>query len=62
MMNLTTFHGRATIKMFVWGVTYIFIIARQMIIGGVTMETTMKIVIKRKVLREMIAMIKTISY
>jgi hypothetical protein len=33
-----------------------------MIIGGIIMEIMMKIVIKRKVLREMIAMIKTISY
>jgi hypothetical protein len=61
-MNLTIFHGRATIKMFVWGVTYIFIVRREMIVGGMTIETTMKIVIKRKVLREMIAMMKTMSH
>jgi hypothetical protein len=65
MMNLTiSFHGRATIKMFVWGTMYIFIVAREMIVRGMTMETTMKmmIVIKRKVLRKMIAMMKTMSH
>jgi hypothetical protein len=50
--------------MFVLSIIYIFIIAREMIIRGMTIETTTKIiiVIKRKVLRKMIAMIKTISY
>jgi len=43
---------------------YIFIIAREMIVRGMAIETTIKmmIVIKRKVLRKIIAMIKTISY
>jgi hypothetical protein len=43
---------------------YIFIIAREMIIRGMIIETTIKmiIVIKRKVLRKIIIMIKTMSH
>jgi hypothetical protein len=41
---------------------YIFIVVREMIIKGIVIETTIKIVIKRKVLREIIAIMKTISY
>jgi len=43
---------------------YIFIAAREMIVRGMTIETTIKIiiVIKRKVLRKMISMMKTMSH
>jgi hypothetical protein len=41
---------------------YIFIVTREIIIGGIAIETTIKIVIKRKVLREIIAIIKTMSH
>jgi hypothetical protein len=43
---------------------YIFIAAREMIVRGMTIETTIKmiIVIKRKVLRKIISMMKTMSY
>jgi len=65
MMNLTiAFHRRAMIRMFVWGTTYIFMVAREMFARGVTMEMAMEImvVIKRKMLRKMIAMTKTMSH
>jgi hypothetical protein len=60
-------HGRATIRNFVRGTMYIFMVAREMIVRGMTMETmetTIKImmVITRKVLRKMIAIMKTISH
>jgi len=64
-MNLTiAFYKRATIKVFVWGIIYIFIAAREMIMRGITIKTTIKIiiVIKRKVLRKIISIIKTISH
>jgi hypothetical protein len=50
--------------MFVLGIIYIFIIAREIIIRGMIIKTTTKIiiVIKRKVLKKIIAIIKTISH
>jgi len=50
------------------GTTYIFIVVREPIVRGIAMEMAietaieMTIVIKRKVLRKMIAMIETMSY
>ena len=50
--------------MFVPGTTYIFIVAKETFAKGVTIEMTMKIivVIKRKMLRKMIAIMKTMSH
>jgi hypothetical protein len=65
IINLAiAFYKRAIIKIFIWGIIYIFIIAREIIVRGIIIKTIIKIIIaiKRKVLRKIIAIIKTISH